>query len=143
MAIDLPSVGLSVPLVTSPTAASPLITLVDVNWLVPIILAVSTVGAYALRSSVYDAVIAVLFGFVGYLMIRFDYPRLPLVIAMFLGEVVEINFRQTMMIAGGDWTIFFSRGLSLTLFLLIVLSLIVPVVRHVRRMRRLPAGHGA
>jgi putative tricarboxylic transport membrane protein len=113
-----------------------LLTLVDVNWLVPVILAVSTVGAYALRSSMYDAIVAVLFGFVGYLMIRFDYPRLPLVIALFLGEVVEINFRQTMMIARGDWTIFFTRGLSLALLLLIALSLSVPLVRYVRRTRR-------
>jgi putative tricarboxylic transport membrane protein len=116
-----------------------LITLVDVNWLVPVILAVSTVGAYALRSNLYDAFAAVIFGFVGYLMIRFDYPRLPLVIALFLGEVVEVNFRQTMMIANGDWTIFFTRGLSLTLFLLIVVSLTVPYLRHSRRLRRASA----
>jgi putative tricarboxylic transport membrane protein len=113
-----------------------LLTLVDVNWLVPVILTVSTLGAYALRSSIYDAIVTVLFGFIGYLMIRFDYPRLPLVIALFLGEVVEINFRQTMMIARGDWTIFFTRGLSLALIVLIVLSLSVPLIRYLRRMRR-------
>ncbi len=113
-----------------------LLTLVDVNWLVPIILAVSTVGAYALRSSMQDAIVTVIFGFIGYVMIRFDYPRLPLVIALFLGEVVEINFRQTMMITRGDWTIFFSRGLSLTLFLLILLSLSIPLIRYIRRTRR-------
>jgi putative tricarboxylic transport membrane protein len=113
-----------------------LLTLVDVNILVPVILAVSTVGAYALRNSMYDAVLAVIFGFVGYLMIRFDYPRLPLVIALFLGEVVEVNFRQAMMIARGDWSIFFSRGLSLALFLLILLTLCVPFIRYWRRTRR-------
>jgi putative tricarboxylic transport membrane protein len=112
-----------------------LLTLVDVNWLTPIILAISTLGAYALRSSMIDAIVAVIFGFLGYLMIRFDYPRLPLVIALFLGEVVETNFRQSMMIARGDWTIFFTRGLSLTLFLLIVLSLAVPLIRSLRRVR--------
>jgi putative tricarboxylic transport membrane protein len=117
-----------------------LITLIDVNWLVPVILTVSLVGAYPLQSSFYDAVVAVIFGFIGYLMIRFDYPRLPLVIALFLGEVVEINFRQSMMIANGDWTIFFTRGLSLTLFVLIVLSLSIPLLRHVRRMQRARAG---
>jgi putative tricarboxylic transport membrane protein len=117
-----------------------LITLVDVNWLVPVILAVSCVGAYALRSNLYDAITTVIFGFVGYLMIRFDYPRLPLVIALFLGEVVEINFRQTLMIADGDWTIFFTRGLSLTLFALVVLSLVVPLVRYLRRAQRARSG---
>jgi len=113
-----------------------LITLVDVNWLVPAILAISTVGAFALRGNLYDAVVSVIFGFVGYAMLRFDYPRLPLVIALFLGEVVEVNFRQSLMIGQGDWTIFFSRGLSLTLFLLVVLSVAVPLIRYLRRHRR-------
>ena len=112
-----------------------LLTLVDVNWLVPVILAISAVGAYALRSNLYDALVAVIFGFVGYLMIRFDYPRLPLVIALFLGEVVEVNFRQTLMIARGDWTIFFTRPLSMALVLLIAVSLIVPFVRYMHRGR--------
>lgn len=114
-----------------------LITLVDVNYLVPVILSVSLVGAYALKSSMYDVIVAVVFGAVGYLMIRFDYPRLPLVIAMFLGEVVEISYRQTMMIAQGDWTVFFTRPLSLILFLLVLLSLSVPLIRHLVNQRRI------
>jgi len=112
------------------------ITLVDVNYLVPIILSVSLVGAYALNNSMYDVIIAVVFGLVGYLMIRFDFPRLPLVIALFLGEIVEVNFRQSLMISQGDWTIFFSRGLSLTLFALILVSLFLPFLRYVIRRAR-------
>ncbi len=112
-----------------------LITLIDVNFLVPIILAVSLVGAYALKSSMYDVIVAVVFGAVGYLMIRFDYPRLPLVIALFLGEILEVSYRQSMMIARGDWTVFFTRPLSLGLFVLIVLSLSVPFIRYLLRRR--------
>jgi putative tricarboxylic transport membrane protein len=113
-----------------------LMTLIDVNWLVPAILAVSTVGAFALRGNFIDAVVTIVFGFIGYAMLRLDYPRLPLVIALFLGEVVEVNFRQSLMIAAGDWTIFLSRGLSLTLLILIVLSIAVPLVRFVVRRKR-------
>ncbi len=112
------------------------ITLVDVNYLVPVILPVSLVGAYALNNSMYDVIVAVIFGLIGYLMTRFDYPRLPLVIAMFLGSVMEVNFRQSLMISQGDWTTFFTRGLSLTLFLLIVLSLCVPLIRYLMRTRK-------
>ncbi|MCT7378151.1 tripartite tricarboxylate transporter permease [Chelativorans salis] len=112
------------------------ITLIDVNYLVAIILPVALVGAYALNSSMYDVIVAVIFGVIGYLMIRFDYPRLPLVIAMFLGSVMEVNFRQSLMISRGDWTTFFSRPVSLILFLLIVLSLCVPAIRYgIRKFR--------
>lgn len=113
-----------------------LITLLDVNYLVPVILSVSLLGAYALKSSMYDVLLTVCFGLIGYLMIRFDYPRLPLVIAMFLGEVMEVNFRQSMMIARGDWTVFFTRPLSLVLFLMVLLSLSVPFLRYLLRKRR-------
>lgn len=118
------------------------ITLVDVNFLVPIILPVSLVGAYALNNSMYDVIVAVVFGLIGYLMNRFDYPRLPLVIALFLGSVMEVNFRQSLMISQGDWTTFFTRGLSLTLFLLILLSLFVPLIHYLARRRKI-AGEAA
>lgn len=113
-----------------------LMTLIDVNWLVPAILAVSTVGAFALRGNLLDAVVTIVFGFIGYAMLRLDYPRLPLVIALFLGQVVEVNFRQSLMIAAGDWTIFLSRGLSVTLLMLIALSIAVPIVRFALLHRR-------
>jgi len=113
-----------------------LLTLVDVNYLVPIILSVSLVGAYALRGSIQDVGVAVIFGVIGYLMIRFDFPRLPLVIAMFLGAVAEVNYRQAMMISRNDWTVFFTRPISLVLFLLVLLSLAVPIIRHVMKRRK-------
>lgn len=112
------------------------ITMVDINYLVPIILPISLVGAYALNNSMYDVIVAVIFGAVGYLMQRFDYPKLPLVIAMFLGAVMEVNFRQALMISGGDWTVFFTRGLSLALFGLVVLSVLAPFIRYTLRRRR-------
>lgn len=111
------------------------ITLIDVSYLVPVILSVSLVGAYALNGSMYDVIVAVIFGIIGYLMIRFDYPRLPLVIAMFLGGIVEVNFRQSLMISGGDWTTFFTRSISLVLFILIVVSLLLPIVRQLFKRR--------
>jgi putative tricarboxylic transport membrane protein len=111
------------------------ITMIDINYLVPVILPVSLVGAYALRSSMYDVIVAVIFGVIGYLMNRFAYPRLPLVIAMFLGSVMEVNYRQSMMIAKGDWTTFFTRPISLVLFLLILLSLGTPLIRYLLAQR--------
>ena len=111
------------------------ITLIDVSYLVPVILSVSLVGAYALNSSMYDVIVTVIFGIIGYLMIRFDYPRLPLVIALFLGGIVEVNFRQSLMISSGDWTTFFTRSISLVLFILIVVSLLLPLVRQIFKRR--------
>jgi putative tricarboxylic transport membrane protein len=120
-----------------------LLTVIDVNVLVPIILSVAMVGAYALHNAIHDVLLTVIFGGLGYLMIRFDFPRLPLVIAMFLGEVAEINFRQTLMISDGAWGIFFTRPISLTLFILILVSLVLPLARLTYRRWRDGAKGGA
>lgn len=115
-----------------------LITLVNVHVLVPAVIATSLVGVYALKEDLGDVCVAVVFGLLGYLMIRFRYPRVTLVIALILGEVAERSFYQSLNISSGDWTIFFTRGLSLALFILTIACLAIPALRALRR-RPMPA----
>jgi putative tricarboxylic transport membrane protein len=61
-----------------------LITFVNVHFLVPVVVAVSLTGVYVLDGKPGDVVLAMVMGIIGYLMIRFDYPRLTLVIALVL-----------------------------------------------------------
>lgn len=113
-----------------------LITLVDVHVLVPVVVSVALMGAYALQNKIGDVIVTVIFGILGYLMIKFGYPRVTLVIALVLGELAERSFHQAMNITGGGWSIFFTRGISLTIFILIVASLLVPVFRYMMEKRR-------
>ena len=106
-----------------------LITLVDVHTLVPIVVSVALVGVYALHSSVGDVIEAMIFGIVGFLMIRFDYPRITLVIALVLGELAERSYHQSIMIGDGDPTIFLRRPISLALFFVVIAILIAPALR--------------
>lgn len=106
-----------------------LITLVDVYIIAPAVVSVALVGVYALHSSWGDVVLSLIFGWLGYLMIRFDYPRITLVIAMVLGELAERSFHQSIIMGDGDWTIFFTRGISLTLLVITGLILITPAIR--------------
>ncbi len=99
------------------------ITLVKGQILAPVVIAVSLVGVYAINLTPGDVVLAAALGVVGYLMLRFDYPRLPLVIALILGETAERGFQQSMMIGKGEWTIFLHSSTSIILVGLIVLSL--------------------
>ena len=105
------------------------ITRVDVHLLVPVVIAVALVGVYALRETVGDVILAGVFGALGYLMIRFRYPRVTLVIALILGELAERSFHQSLNMASGDWTIFFTRTASLVIFLMLLGFLVVPAAR--------------
>lgn len=108
------------------------ITLVKGQILAPLVIISSLVGAYAIDSRPGDMMVAAIFGVTGYLMVRFHYPRLPLVIALVLGETAERGFMQSMMIGHGDWKIFVSSPASIIMVLLILGSLlwwVVPLVR--------------
>jgi putative tricarboxylic transport membrane protein len=113
-----------------------MITRLDAHILVPVVIAISFVGAYANDSLAGDIVLAFVFGVIGYLLIRFDYPRLPLVIALVLGELAERSFDQTMMISNGSWSIFLTRPISLLLLVLIVLALTFPTLRTLSRREK-------
>ena len=116
-----------------------LITRIDVHLLVPVVVAVALVGVYALRETLGDVVLTGLFGILGYIMIRFGFPRVTLVIALVLGELAERSYHQSLNMSGGDWAIFFTRTPSLVLLILVAGLLLVPAVRTLRRGRRRPA----
>ena len=69
-----------------------------------------------------------LFGVVGYVFKKLDYPLAPLVLALVLGDRAEDSFRQAMLIAQGDMRIFFSNGLVGSITALALVMLFWPVV---------------
>ncbi|WP_275285887.1 tripartite tricarboxylate transporter permease [Halomonas elongata] len=101
----------------------------------PMILVFSVIGTYALRNEVFDVWLAVAFGVVGFFMERWRYPGAPLVIALILGPILEVNFRRSMQISHWDLSTFFTRPLSMTLCLLVVLALAYPLWNQWRRRR--------
>lgn len=109
------------------------ITFIDSAIIIPSVLTISLVGAYALNTQMGDVVMAAIFGVVGYLMIRLDFPRITLVIAMVLGAMMERNFLQSMLMFRRDWTGFFTNTTSLVLFILVVLALLIPIFSALRR----------
>jgi putative tricarboxylic transport membrane protein len=106
-----------------------LITLVDSRIFVPIIIAVAMTGSYAVDRSIENPILTLAFGILGYIMIRHDYPRLTIVIALVLGATAERNFHQAMMIGDGSWTVFGSRPMCWALIAAIVLFLALPPLR--------------
>ncbi|HVO92285.1 MAG TPA: tripartite tricarboxylate transporter permease [Terriglobales bacterium] len=97
--------------------------------LVPIIVVLSFVASLALRGDVEDIVVTFVFGFLGYLMSIYRYPAACVVLGLVLGDLVEANFQRSLLIGRGSYLIFFTRPLSLTLFILTVLMLVWPYLK--------------
>ena len=98
--------------------------------LAPLIFVLCFVGGYAPDTRMFDPWLILLFGFVGYVMRKLDYPLAPLVLAIVLGPLAENSFRQTMIADLGDWTVFFTRPLSGIIMGLAILLFIAPFLKR-------------
>ena len=79
-----------------------------------------------------DVLLTVLMGIFGYLMIRFDYPRLTLVIAFVLGETSERAFHQIRLISDGEvMSYMLARPISVLLMVAIVITFLLPAMRKI------------
>ncbi|MGH7848097.1 MAG: tripartite tricarboxylate transporter permease, partial [Candidatus Binatia bacterium] len=92
--------------------------------LTPIIVLFSMIGAYAVHNSMFDLWLVLLFGLVGYVFKKLNYPLAPLVVALVLGDITEEALRQSLILSDGSLTIFFTRPIS-ALFMVVALFLFV------------------
>jgi putative tricarboxylic transport membrane protein len=91
------------------------------------------IGALAQRNNVGDLWTIVAFGGLGYLFDKFQFPIAPMVLGAILGPLAESYFLTTMIGVQNDWTVFFTRPVSLALILLSVAAVAFPLYRQWRR----------
>ena len=94
------------------------ITRINVHYIVPVVLSFCLVGGYALRENIWDVFMTLVFGFLGYGMVRYGYSKICFIIGFILGGYVERSFHQSLMISYGSFGIFVER--PITLFLLVL-----------------------
>ena len=113
--------GLIVVLTTVPFFAA--ILRIPFSIVAPVILVICAIGAFTVHGSMFDVWLMVIFGVVGYVFKKLDYPLAPLVLALVLGDRAEDAFRQSMLMSQGEMSIFFANGLvaSITVLALVML----------------------
>ena len=102
--------------------------------LYPLIITVSFVGSFSIRNSMFDALCCFMFGIIGWILRRHEFPVVPIVLGMVLGDVVETNFRQAVLIGGG-YNTFVTRPLCMGILMLSVLSVAVPIFAKKKKMQ--------
>jgi putative tricarboxylic transport membrane protein len=108
--------------------------------LAPITVLITLIGVYTVNNDVFDIVLVIVFGALGYLMKKLGFDPGPLVLAFVLGSLLEDSLRRSLLIFDGDATGFFTRPISGTLLVVFVLVAVVPSVRALmRRRHREPA----
>jgi len=100
------------------------------SYLLSFILVMCILGAYGISGTLTSAWILLIFGIFGFFLNRYGFSSAPIVLGMILGYMVESNFRRGMTMFEGDWTVFFTRPISLIFILLSLLSIILPIYRR-------------
>jgi putative tricarboxylic transport membrane protein len=135
VALTLSAVGASL-IGLALSRALVLITRIDVNIVVPVVVALSLTGVDVLEGRMADVLLTLAMGILGYLMLRFDYPRLTLVIALVLGETAERSFHQVRLNSDGHPIVFMlGRPISVILIVAILVTFLLPAMRRFRWFR--------
>lgn len=119
-------VGLIIVLTCVPLLAA--ILRVPFGIIAPIILMFCAVGAYTVRNSFFDVVMMLVFGILGYLFKKTNYPLAPLVLAMVLGDRAEEAFRQALVGSGGSIGVFVANPLVSSIMALGFIALFWSVI---------------
>lgn len=103
--------------------------------LLALILIFCLVGVYGISFNTFDLVMLLIFGLIGLVMRLYGFPAAPLILGLILGALMEESMRRALQISGGDWSIFLSKPIALSLLLLAAASLLFPLVRKLRRSK--------
>jgi putative tricarboxylic transport membrane protein len=102
--------------------------------LAPIIFVMCVVGGYAPTQDMHDVWLMLLFGVVGYLMRKLDYPMAPMVLAIVLGPLAESSMRQALLQSHGSILVFFERPISGAIMVFALLLFLMPVIRAGKKL---------
>ena len=123
LALNLPLVGLFVTVLRIPYA-----------YLYPLIIMFCIVGVYEVSHSIVDVYIMLIMGVLGYALRKFQFDPAPLVLGLVISPLLEQSLRQSLIMSNGNYTIFFTRpislGLLITCAVLLTLSAITFVLKR-------------
>lgn len=122
--LNLPLVGLWVSMLKIPY-----------HILYPGILVFIAIGIYSVNSSHVDVIMVGVLGVLGYALSLLKFPIAPLLLGYILGPLMEANLRRSLLISGGDVSIFWEQPLTLTIMLLALILLFLPLATKGWRRR--------
>lgn len=101
--------------------------------LVPSIVVICFVGAYASTTSMWGVLVMLVGGILGYVFQKFGYSASPMLLASILATTFEVNLRRALTISGGNPSIFVTKPISCVFFIIFLLLLVSPLIKKAYR----------
>ena len=105
------------------------ITKVPLIALLPCIMILCTIGSFAISNSTFEVLVMVVAGFFGFIMKKNEFPIPPMIIAMVLGQLAEVNLRRSLMLSKNGALVFFTRPISAIIILVAFAALLYPLIK--------------
>lgn len=122
LVLNLPLVGLFVRILLIP------------RWvLVPLVVAIAYVAVYSATSSPFDLLAMTVFGVLGFFMKKLGFPLAPVVLAVVLGPMMEVNLRRALSLSNNDWSVIYGSPITIALWAMTLASLLLPMVLKRRK----------
>jgi putative tricarboxylic transport membrane protein len=109
---------------------------IPIPILYPLVLALCFIGAYSLGNSVYDMLLSIVFGLIGYLLRRHGFSAAPIILGLILGPIAERELGRALMLSHGDWTVLLKSPIALALYGLGIASIAYSVLQFRRSTKK-------
>ena len=103
--------------------------------LAPLIVILSSIGAYATNNAILDLWIMLGAGLAGYVFKKLKYPLAPLVVALVLSDMMEQALRQSLIMGQGSIGIFLTRPIAAGFLLASAFLFLLPAIQGYTRRR--------
>jgi putative tricarboxylic transport membrane protein len=116
--------------------------------LMPVIVMLCTIGAYATTTRVFNVYLMLGFGVLGMLLRRWGFPMAPMILGLVLGELLDKNLLRGLTLSDGSLLPFFTRPICMALASLCLVSILFSVpgvsagLRRIWRRSALARGPG-
>ncbi|WP_042886779.1 tripartite tricarboxylate transporter permease [Cupriavidus necator] len=122
--LNLPLIGIWVKLLKVPY-----------RYLYPAILTFCCIGVYSVQNTTFDVFQTAAFGVIGYLFIKLRCEPAPLLLGFVLGPMMEENFRRSLLLSRGDFSVFVTRPLSLGLLIAAAVLVLIVAMPSIKAKR--------
>lgn len=103
----------------------PVILRIQKKFVLPLVVVMSLIGCYNMEYSMSAVWVSLIFGALGYILKKLNFPLMPLIIGLILGNMFERQLRLALIQTGGSVMPFFTNVISLIFIALTVLSLVL------------------
>jgi len=106
------------------------------HYLFPVIIVLCIVGSFGLNNRIFDAWTILLFGVIGYVLSRANYPLAPVILGFILGPMVELYFRRSLQMSEGAFLPFLQKPFSAFFIILSILVIVFSIIKNINSKKR-------